>query len=201
MLQQIRQGKDIAQIQAAFPIFSESGLTVNRVLSVNPLLLGYFDEKMRLNINDRFVRAVSLIAKLRGLNVYVSPPEVRIVKDGTVYGVLREDGFAAGDALLFQEIALKVYGLGGSATIEAPVKDSWLNSLSRLLSDRELVKTVSLIILVALLPLILTALSLLVMPSHLVPDPIRIGAAIAVLLVASYVARLYIRENLTRRRR
>ncbi len=197
--QQSKEGKRIADIQASFPTFKDSNLTINRVLSNNPLLLGYFDEKLKLKINERVIRAATLVAKLRGLDVFVSPPEIRIVRDGMLHGLLREDGFAACDPNLFRDIAVKIYGIGGSPDHEVPVKDSWLDSLARLLSDRGFVETVFFAALVILLPPTLAAISLLITPSRFVPDPVRLGISIIILLAALYLARLYIRENLRQR--
>jgi hypothetical protein len=199
VLKQSREGKSLADIQASFPVFKDSNITINRVLSNNPLLLGYFDEKLKLKINDRVIRAAALVAKLRGFDVFTSPPEIRIVKDGVLHGLLREDGFAASDPLLFRDIAVKVYGIGGSPELEVPVKDSWLDSLARLLSERGFVETVFFAALVILLPPTLAALSLLITPSRFVPDPLRLGISIVILLAALYLARLYIRENLRQR--
>ncbi|MCS7145497.1 MAG: hypothetical protein RMJ28_03220 [Nitrososphaerota archaeon] len=201
VLQRVKEGKDLAYIQASFPVFRDGGLTINRVVSVDPVLLGYFDEKLKLKINENVVRSASLVAKLRGFDLFASPPEIRIVKDGVIRGVLREDGFAASDALLFREIATKVYGLGGAAIMEMPVKDSWPNSLARLLSDRGFVETIFFIALLILLPPTLAALSLLVTPSRFVPDPLRIGVAAAILFVSFYLGRLYVREQLRQRQR
>lgn len=200
VLERVKEGKDLAYIQASFPLFRDGGLTINRVVSIDPVLLGYFDEKLKLKISDDVVRAASLVAKLRGFNVFVSPPEIRIVKNGVIRGVLREDGFAAGDAPLFREIAVKVYGVGGAAVKGVPVRDSWLDSLARLLSDRGFVETIFFIALLILLPPTLAALSLLMTPSRLVPDPLRIGVAAAILFVSFYLGRLYVREQLRQRR-
>lgn len=198
-LQQEKRGLGLAAVQSAFPVFRDGNITVNRVLSIEPLLLGYFDEKLGLKISDKVVRAVHRVAKLRGLDVVVAPPEIRIVKNGVLCGLVRENGFAAGDAQLFNDLALKVYGVGGSPDLEVDVKDSWLDSLAGLLSDKNFVETVFFLVLAVLLPPTLAAISLIITPSRFIPDPIRIGAVIAIFLSAFYIARLYIRENLRTR--
>ncbi|GBC70494.1 hypothetical protein HRbin02_00262 [Candidatus Calditenuaceae archaeon HR02] len=199
VLQQSRDGKSLAEIQASFPVFKDSNITINRVVSNSPPLLGYFEEKLKLKINDRVIRAAILVAKLRGFDVFVSPPEIRIVRDGVLHGLLREDGFAASDPLLFRDIAVRVYGIGGPPDHEVSVRDSWLDSLARLLSDRGFVETVFFAALVILLPPTLAALSLLITPSRFVPDPVRLVISITILLAALYLARLYFRENLGQR--
>ncbi|MEM1923130.1 MAG: hypothetical protein QXW60_00950 [Nitrososphaerota archaeon] len=194
--QRLSEGKGLAVIQSSFPLFREGNITINRVLSADPPLLGYFDDKLALKVSDGVVRAVHRVAKLRGLDVVFVPPEVRIVKDGVLYGLVREDGFAASDAGLFNDLAVKIYGLGGSPDLEVDVRDSWLNSLARLLSDKNFVETFFLVILAILIPPTLAAISLIITPSRFIPDPIRYVAVVAIFLVAFYVARLYVRENL-----
>jgi len=199
VLQQTREGKDLASIQASFPVFRDGNITINRVIFNNPPLLGFFDEKIKLKISDKVIRAATQIAKLHGFDVFSSPPEVRIVKDGVLHALLREDGFAASEPLLFRDISAKIYGVGGSIDHEVPVKDSWLDSLARLLSYRGFVETVFFIALIVLLPPTLASLSLLLTPSRVVPDPLRLGVVFAILVAALYLARLYIRENIRQR--
>jgi len=199
VLQQLREGRDPAYIQASFPGFRDSALTVNRVISVDPLLIGYFDDKFKLGLSDKVFRAATLVAKMRGLSAFASPPEIRLVRDGVVHGLIRENGFAAADPGLFSDIASMVYGLGGGTPVEVAVKDSWIDSLARLISDRRLVETVFFVILVALLPPTLAAISLIITPSLFVPDIARVAVAIGILLTALYLARLYVSENLRQR--
>jgi hypothetical protein len=194
--QQLNHGMDLASIQAGFPGFKVGAISVNRVISVDPLLLGYFDEKLTLKITEDVIRAVWRVAKLHGLNVYTASQEIRIVKDGILYGLVRQNGFAAGKPALFADLASMVFGIGGEPLARVPVKDSWLGSLATLISDRKVVETLFTVILVILLPTTLAAASLLITPSIFLPDIGRVAAVLLLLLATIYIAKLYIAENI-----
>lgn len=189
-------GKTLALLQSSMPEFRDGSLTVNRLLSLEPLLLGYFDSKLRIDIDPDIVRVVSKVGKWHGLEAVTVPPDVHLVREERVVAVVRSDGFASSDPKVFEDVAREVYGIGGPPTRGIGVKDRWLDSAARLVGDRRLFEAVFFVILFILLPPTLAAYSLATTPSLLVPDYVRLGVVVLIILSALYIARLYIRENL-----
>ncbi len=198
--QQLSQGRDLASIQASLPGFRDGPININRVLSLDPLLLGHFDEKLALKISDDVVRAAWKVAKLRGLNVYSSSHEVRIVKDGITHGLVMQRGFAASSPDLFSDLAASIFGLGGAPLRGVGVKDRWRDSIAALISDRKVVELIFTVLLLILLPTTLAAASLLITPSIIIPDIGRIAVVILLLYTTYYIAKRYIAENIKTRK-
>ena len=194
-------GKHLALLQSSMPEFRDGPFTVNRLVSVDPLLLGYFDSKLKLNIDGDLVRTVAKVGKWHGVEAVTAPPDVHLVKGDSVVAVIRQDGFASSDPKLFEDIAKEIYGIGGRPTRGVGVKDRWLDSIALLVSDRRLFETVFFAILFILLPPTLAAYSLAITASLVVPDFIRFGVVVLILISALYIARLYIRENLRQQSR
>lgn len=194
---QLSSGKTLAEIQSSFPEFKDGTLTINRVLQLDPPLLGYFDSnKLKLNIDEETIRVVSKVGKIHGLEVVSVPPDVHLLREGKLVAIVRSNGFAATERVLFEDLAKDVYGIGGAPAKGATIKDRWLDSLATLLGDKNFVDTLFFVIFFLLLPTTLATIVLLMTPSLIVPDLIRFGVALLMLAGTLYITRLYVRENL-----
>ncbi|MCS7142714.1 MAG: hypothetical protein NZ920_02820 [Aigarchaeota archaeon] len=196
--EQVSAGKPFSIIQSSTPEFRDGTFTVNRIFQSDPLLLGYFDQRLKLTIDEGLERAASKVAKLHEAVVVRVTPDLHFLREGKLVAVLRSNGFAAADRMLFEDIARELYGIGGSPMRDQPVKDRWSDSLANLLGNKEFVDTLFFVILFLLLPTTMAAYTLVITPSLYVPDLARFGVVFLMLTAAIYIGRLYVRENLKR---
>jgi len=82
--------------------------------------------------------------------------------------------------------------------VDAPVKDSWLDSITQLVSKYG-VDLIFMALFFFLLPTTLAAISLITTPSLWFPYPVNVAVTVALLLVSVYVFRKYIAENRPKR--
>jgi hypothetical protein len=143
------------------PEFKDERFTVNRVVLLDPVTVGYADPKAALKITDGLVRAVSRVAKMHGFEAVQTSTGI-IVRSGEI------------------------------------VKDSWLDSITQLVSKYG-VDLIFMALLFFLLPTTLAAISLITTPSLWFPYPVNVAITVALLLVSVYVFRKYIAENRPKR--
>ena len=192
--QQAAAGKPLPAIQKEMPEFKDERFTVNRVALLDPVTVGYSDPRAAVKITDGLVRAVSRVAKMHGFEAVQTSNGVIVRSGERNVAFVTEEGVFSSDRKLFEDLvdALR------TQPVDAPVKDSWLDSVTQLVS-RYGVDLVFMALLFFLLPTTLAAISLITTPSLWFPYPLNVAVTAALLLVSVYVFRKYIAENRPKR--
>ncbi|MCS7095220.1 MAG: hypothetical protein NZ988_05390 [Thaumarchaeota archaeon] len=187
---QVSQGASPSAVMKDVPTFRDEKFTVNRVASVEPLVIGYSDPKLNIKINDATIRAVTRVAKMHGLDTIPTSNVILIRSGDKNVALVSPDGVYSSDGKVFADLLLTLQ----TQPADAPIKDSWLDSLSQLISSR-LYDLIFTALLFFLLPTTLAALSLATTPSLWFPYPLNVVVTVLLLLVSVYVIRRYLREN------
>lgn len=187
---QVSQGASPSAVMKDVPTFRDEKFTVNRVASVEPLVIGYSDPKLNIKINDATIRAVTRVAKMHGLDTIPTSNVILIRSGDKNVAFVSPDGVYSSDGKVFADLLLTLQ----TQPADAPIKDSWLDSLSQLISSR-LYDLIFTALLFFLLPTTLAALSLATTPSLWFPYPLNVVVTVLLLLVSVYVIRRYLREN------
>ncbi len=192
--QQATAGKLLPVIQKEMPEFKDERFTVNRVVLLDPVTVGYADPKAALKITDGLVRAVSRVAKMHGFEAVQTSTGIIVRSGERNVAFVTQEGVFSSDRKLFEDLidALR------TQPVDAPVKDSWLDSITQLVSKYG-VDLIFMALLFFLLPTTLAAISLITTPSLWFPYPVNVAVTVALLLVSVYVFRKYIAENRPKR--
>ncbi len=192
--QQAAAGKPLPTIQKEMPEFRDERFTVNRVALLDPVMVGYADPKASVKITDGLVRAVSRVAKMHGFEAVQTSTGVIVRSGERNVAFVTQEGVFSSDRKLFEDLidALR------TQPVDAPVKDSWLDSITQLVSKYG-VDLVFMALLFFLLPTTLAAISLIATPSLWFPYPLNVAVTVFLLLVSIYVFRKYLAENRPKR--
>lgn len=188
--QQVSAGKELPSIAKEMPEFKDERFTVNRVVLLEPVMVGYADPKATIQITDGLVRAVTRVAKMHGLEVVQTSNGITVRSGERNVAFVTQEGVFSSDRKLFEDLMDAVR----TQPVEAPVKDSWLDSIAQLASKYG-VDLVFMALLFFLLPTTLAAISLATTPSLWFPYPVNLAVTVALLLVSVYIFRKYLAEN------
>ncbi|MFQ5762241.1 MAG: hypothetical protein ACE5PO_04320 [Candidatus Bathyarchaeia archaeon] len=140
-----KQGVPAIEIQLRFPPFSQGGFTVNRVYSVDPVLVGMYSAgNSMVKFDKSTLEKISQLAKQRGLKVDVSGLNVFFRgKRRAVVAWLKENFFGALESELFEAIGRDIYGLTSDSSqpshfaiaVEQQTKDNELGTLSEFVDE------------------------------------------------------------------
>ncbi|MCS7117731.1 MAG: hypothetical protein NZ957_02975 [Thaumarchaeota archaeon] len=191
---QVAQGTPLSTVMKDVPTFKDEKFTVNRVASVDPLIVGYSDPKLNIKINDATIRAVTRVAKMHGLDAIPTTNMILIKSGERNVAFVSPDGVYSSDGRVFTDLMVTIQ----TQPVDAPLKDSWLDSITQLVSSK-LYDLVFTALLFFLLPTTLAAISLITTPSLWFPYPLNIVVTVLLFLISVYVIKKYLRENPLRR--
>lgn len=187
---QLSQGSPPTAIMKDAPTFRDERFTVNRVASVDPIVVGYSDPKLGIKISDATIRAVTRVAKMHGFEAVPTSNMIIIRSGERNVAFVSPDGVYSSDGKLFADLVMTLQ----TQPVDAPVKDSWLDSVAQLVSSR-LYDLFFVALLFFLLPTTLAAISLITTPSLWFPFPVNVAVTVLLLLVSVYVIKRYLKEN------
>lgn len=192
---EIESGKPISTIMLTMPTFRDEELVVNKIYSFNPLIIGYEDQELNIELDSKIILKVNWIAKNLGMNIVVSPPDIHILRENVPIGVVRRNGFGASDPALLSELARQFGHVVTHQEVDIEVKDSWIMStkiLFRHLRSRKLLYTIFFFILIP------TAIALFISlnyPSILGGGLVALSMPIIVFLATAIITYLYMRRK------
>ncbi|MEM0375137.1 MAG: hypothetical protein QXO17_07730 [Nitrososphaerota archaeon] len=192
--QQASAGKGLPSIAKEMPEFRDERFTVNRVVLLEPIMVGYADPKASIQLTDGLFRAVTRVAKMHGFEAVQTSNGIAVRSGDRNVAFVTQEGVFSSDRKLFEDLVEAVR----TQPVDAPVKDSWLDSIVQLTSKYG-VDLIFMALLFFLLPTTLAAISLAATPSLWFPYPVNVGVAAALLLISVYVFRKYLAENRPKR--
>ncbi len=173
---EIENGKPLLTIMLNMPEFKDEKLTINKIYSINPLIIGYSDSKLGIEIDPKLRLEIEWVAKILGLKTIVTPPVIHIVRDSEQVGIICRDGYGASDPVLLEELSNRLSRRKDGFAIDVRIKDSWIGSAKILLASQQFRRFLLAVLLLVFLP---TSISLYVSINY---SSILGGAVISILV-------------------
>lgn len=192
---EIESGKPISTIMLTMPTFSDDKLVINKIYSLNPLIIGYSGPELNLELNSKLILKVNWIAKNFGMNVVLSPPDIHILRGNEPVGVVKRDGFGASDPTLLYELNRHIGRLSNQYGVEIEVKDSWIKSAKTLLMHPQSRRIILMALVFIILPTLLVLSISLTFPLILGGGLTALSMPIIVFLVTAIATYLYLRRE------
>lgn len=192
---EIENGRPISTIMLTMPTFKDDELTINKIYSFDPLIIGYADPEMKIELDSKLILRVDWIAKNLGLWMVVTPPEIHILRESEPVGLVRRNGFGASDPVLYSELFRQIGPGKSQLETSVEVKDSWIKSIKALLTNQQFRRFLSAVLGFVILPTALVSSISLTYPSLLGGGLTALLMPIIVFIATAIITYLYLRRS------
>lgn len=192
---EIENGKPLLTIMLTMPEFKDEKLIINKIYSFNPLIIGYSDSKLGIEINPKLRLEIDWVAKTLGLKTIVTPPVIHIVRDSEQAGIIYRDGYGASDSVLLEELSNRLSRRKDGFASDVRIKDSWIGSAKILLGTQQFRRFLLAVLLFIFLPTSVSLYICINYPSILGGAVISILVSITVFFLTAIITYLYLRKR------